>query len=298
MGLERAGWVCRWQVEKNPYRRAVLARHWPDVARRGDIETDTVGLERVDLICGGFPCQDLSVAGGRAGLAGERSSLFFEFARILLALKPKWCLIENVPGLLHSQHGRDFATVLDKLAGIGYGVAWRVLDSQHFGVPQRRRRVYIIGCFGEPCPPEILFEPESCGGGTSAGRAAGEEVAGTLGGGAGGRGWGYDLDVNGAFIPEISGTLGRSLGHHRGAPDLDGSGAYIVDKAHSFVDGSAVNADGVREDPGVPGRVDVADGPRYAALGDAVTVQVIEWIGRRLLRATRGEALVDICPNR
>jgi len=103
----------------------------------------------VDLLCGGFPCQDLSVAGKRAGFKGERSSLFFEFARIADELKPRWIVLENVVGLLSSAEGRDFGILLSTLAEVGYGCAWRVVDARFFGVPQRRRRVFIVGCFGD-----------------------------------------------------------------------------------------------------------------------------------------------------
>lgn len=103
----------------------------------------------IHLLCGGFPCQDVSVAGRRAGLAGERSGLFHEFARIAESLRPRWLLVENVPGLLSSNGGRDFGVVLGTLADIGYGVGWRIVDSRFFGVPQRRRRVFIVGALAE-----------------------------------------------------------------------------------------------------------------------------------------------------
>ena len=201
LGLGRAGWTPKWQVENNPFRRQILKRHWPDMELRNDIKTDTDGLERVDLVCGGFPCQDLSVAGKRAGLAGERSSLFFQFARILESLRPRWCLIENVPGLLSSNDGRDFAVIVTTLADIGYWWSYRVLDSQYFGVPQRRRRVYIVGHLGGPCPPEILFEPESLSGNTAPGGTPGSELANSLRASTGGRGT-DDPDRYPAFIPE------------------------------------------------------------------------------------------------
>ena len=251
LGLERAGWEVRWQVENDAFRQKILARHWPGVERRGDIATDTDGLERVDLICGGFPCQDVSVAGRRAGLAGVRSSLFFQFARLLGALRPTWCLIENVHGLLNSNDGRDFGVVLARLGGLGYWWSYRVLDSQHFGVPQRRRRVYIVGHLGGPCPPEILFEREGCGGPPPQSGDVGSEVAGTLGSSAGG-GWG-------------------------GGRSITSAGAFVV--------GPPLDTSGVREAAGVSGRLDTPDGPRYGALGDAVTVPVAAWIGARLLRA-------------
>ena len=114
----------------------------------------------VDLVCGGFPCQDVSVAGRRAGLAGERSGLWFEFHRVLRDVRPDWVVIENVPGLLSSNRGRDFATVIQGLVQLGYGVCWRVLDSQYFGVAQRRRRVFVVGHLGDGRAAQVLFERE------------------------------------------------------------------------------------------------------------------------------------------
>jgi len=99
LGLARAGLVCRWQVEIEPYSRRVLHKRWPDVTCYGDVRTFR-DIPRVDLICGGFPCQDLSFAGKRAGIEGDRSGLWFEYARILRDARPRWVLIENVPGLL------------------------------------------------------------------------------------------------------------------------------------------------------------------------------------------------------
>src|SRR6266508_1610509 len=100
----------------------------------------------LDLLTGGFPCQDLSTANtGRAGLAGARSGLFFDLARTVGALRPRWLLLENVPGLLHANGGRDFQAVLGTLGVLGYGLAWRVLDAQQFGLAQQRRRVMLAG---------------------------------------------------------------------------------------------------------------------------------------------------------
>lgn len=162
LGFDCAGMECTWQVEYDAKARSVLGRHWPNVERFEDVRN--VGrdnLRPVDLICGGFPCQDVSVAGNRAGLAGERSGLWFEFHRILDELRPRWVVIENVPGLLSSNGGRDFATVLRGLVELRYGVTWRVLDSQYFGVAQRRRRVFIVGHLGDGRSAEVLFEPTS-----------------------------------------------------------------------------------------------------------------------------------------
>jgi len=181
LGLARAGMKGVWasEIDENP--RRVFASRFPNIELFGDIrELSAKQLEPVDLICGGFPCQDLSVAGQRKGLAGERSGLFYEFMRIAGELAPSWILIENVPGLLSSNGGRDMGAVIGTLGQLGYGVVYRVLDSKHFGVPQSRRRVYIVGHLGGFCAPEILFEPESCERDTSTSRQAKPETAKTL----------------------------------------------------------------------------------------------------------------------
>jgi len=178
-GFDRAGMECAWQVEIDKHCNAVLEARWPGVRRFGDVsEVGSDSLEDVELICGGFPCQDLSVAGKRAGLGGARSGLFFEAARIVGELRPKWVVIENVPGLLSSNKGEDFCIVLETLTELGYGVAWRVLDSQYFGVAQRRRRVFIVGCLGDGASAaEVLFEPKGMCRDTPPSREEGERTA-------------------------------------------------------------------------------------------------------------------------
>ncbi len=164
LGFDRAGMKCAWQVEYDEKARGVLARHWPEVDRYEDVkDVGRDNLRAVDVICGGFPCQDVSVAGKRAGLAGDRSGLWAEFKRIIGELTPTWVVIENVPGLLSSNEGRDMGVVLWQLAELGYGWAYRVLDSQFFGVAQRRRRVFIVGHLGTngERAGAVLFESES-----------------------------------------------------------------------------------------------------------------------------------------
>lgn len=177
LGFERAGMECVTQVEFDTKARGVLATHWSTVKQLEDVRhVGKRNLTAVDLICGGFPCQDVSVAGRRAGLAGERSGLWFEFLRIITELTPRWVIIENVPGLLHSNTGRDFATVISGLVKCGYRVGWRVLDSQYFGLAQRRKRVFIVAGLGSAgCnPAEVLFERESSSGRNHAGEPQGE----------------------------------------------------------------------------------------------------------------------------
>jgi DNA (cytosine-5)-methyltransferase 1 len=190
LGFQRAGMKCLFQVEIDEKCQGVLSRHWPDVEKHRDVKA--VGkhnLTAVDVICGGFPCQDLSVAGKRAGLAGERSGLWHEFHRIIAELRPRWVVIENVPGLLSSNAGRDFAVVLRGLVECGYGVSWRVLDAQYFGVAQRRRRVFVVASLGDGRAAEVLFEREGGAGDTPPSRETGQgfaAVAGTLSANRGG----------------------------------------------------------------------------------------------------------------
>lgn len=179
LAAERAGCDVRWASEIDDFATRVYEARFPDVRQLGDV-TKVEDAEPVDCITAGFPCQDLSVAGKRKGLVGERSGLFWHITRIAARLRPRWLLLENVPGLLSSHRGRDFETVLAALDELGYGVAWRVLDAQHFGVPQRRRRVFIVGHLGGPCPAEVLFEPEGVSGDSPQGREAGAGVTGDV----------------------------------------------------------------------------------------------------------------------
>lgn len=193
LGFERAGMRVAWQVEIDAKAREVLERHFPDAARFEDV-TKVGDLEPVDLICGGFPCQDVSVAGKRAGLAGKRSGLWSEFHRIIALNRPRWVVIENVPGLLSSNGGRDFAVILSGLVELRYGVAWRILDSQYFGVAQRRRRVFIVGSLGDGCAAEILFEREGRAGHSAPRRETGARVARAVARGSVGSGYRYDAN--------------------------------------------------------------------------------------------------------
>jgi len=142
LGLERAGMRCEWQVEIDPYARAVLAKHWPDVRRHEDVRTfpPQEGEWGVDVICGGFPCQDISVAGKGAGLAGARSGLWYEYARIIGELRPRYVIVENVAALL----ARGMGTVLGDLSTLGYDAEWHVIPASAVGAPHRRERVWIV----------------------------------------------------------------------------------------------------------------------------------------------------------
>ena len=170
LALERNGVKVVASVEIDKKASAVLAQHFPNSKLFGDI-TEVTGEQliaagfdpRNGIITGGFPCQDLSVAGKRSGLAGKRSGLFWEICRLLDETRAQNFILENVPGLLSSNNGRDMAAVIEALVERGYGIAWRVLDAQYFGVPQRRKRVFIVGCLGDGggTPAQILALSES-----------------------------------------------------------------------------------------------------------------------------------------
>ena len=152
LAMQRKGVKVVASVEIDSKCNEVLAKHFPEATQFTDVTTvkgeDLINVgfnPSKGIITGGFPCQDLSVAGKRAGLAGERSGLFWEIARLVEETQTEYFLIENVPGLLTSNKGRDFGVVVGTMADLGYSLGWRVLDAQHFGVPQRRRRVFIVG---------------------------------------------------------------------------------------------------------------------------------------------------------
>ena len=184
LAFEREGFETAWQCEIDPHAARVLETHWPNVTRYQDVAMLRIP-EPVDVITFGSPCQDLSVAGKRAGLDGERSGLFFEAMRVIREMReatngrcPTFALWENVPGALSSNHGLDFAAVLDAVAELGaLDICWRVLDAQYFGVPQRRRRIFLAADFGGERGFEILFEPKGMCGDPAAGGTPQEDVA-------------------------------------------------------------------------------------------------------------------------
>jgi DNA (cytosine-5)-methyltransferase 1 len=321
LGFKRAGMECAWQVEIDAKCRALLADKFTNVAIHEDVNhVGRSNLAPVDLICGGFPCQDLSVAGRRAGLAGERSGLWFQFQRVLEEMRPRWCVIENVPGLLSSAKGRDFAVIVQALVELGYCVSWRVLDAQYAGLAQRRKRVFIVGSLGDGRSAEVLFEPESVRWHPAPSRTARERVAPSLESRSRSGGVSTDFALNGGvvahngcdnLIPQVAGTLTNR--DSKGADSSPKEGHLIPVPATGFhltqdpiaeteltpAMGSktytlgAHGAFGVRrltprECERLQGFPDdwtaaFADTVRYRMLGNAVAVPVAEWIARRIV---------------
>jgi DNA (cytosine-5)-methyltransferase 1 len=207
LGLEASGHTCVGQVEIDKNARKILERHWPNVPKHDDVTTakewaNEIGLRgNVDLVVGGFPCQDLSVAGKRAGLAGKRSGLFFDALAFAKSVEAKTIILENVPGLLSSNQGRDFGQLLTELANAGFSnIEWRVLDSQFFGVAQRRRRVFIVASLGTEPFKQILAEREGSAGNPSQGESQGQDTAGAVADSTGaGRRGGIGSDLVGSL---------------------------------------------------------------------------------------------------
>lgn len=185
-GIEAA--TCAWHPlgwrpwafsEIEPFPSAVLAHHYPETPNLGDMTRFQEWPDAAfDLLVGGTPCQSFSVAGLRKGLADPRGNLMLTYGAIAARYRPRWLVWENVPGVLSSNKGRDFGTFLGMLAELGYGFAYRVLDAQFFGVPQRRRRVFVVGCARGQWQraAAVLFERHSLSGDPAPGRASGKGI--------------------------------------------------------------------------------------------------------------------------
>lgn len=231
IGFEREGFQTIAQVEIEKSCLKLLASKWPSVLRHNDVTTfDPDSIPCPSVVTFGSPCQDLSVAGQRAGMAGERSGLFYHATRIIQRLVGRgleFALWENVEGAFSSNGGRDFAGVLAELGRCGaMDIGYRVLDCQFWGLAQRRRRVFVVADFrAQRCAQILSFE--SClRGHPETRREAGQEVAPTIGGcsnGGGVNGPGRDVDSCESLIPDVA----APCGHHHRRDDLDNN-TYLV----------------------------------------------------------------------
>lgn len=271
LGFEHAGIKCVWQCEIDKFANQVLNRRWKEVKKFQDVRN--VGknsAEQVDIIIGGFPCQDVSVAGRRAGFAGERSGLWFEFARVISELKPRWAVIENVPGLLSSNRGRDFEAVLGTLVEFGYGVSWRIFDAQYFGVSQRRRRVFIVGSFGNGRAAEILFERKGLRGDFEPSRKERAEYSRAIAN--------CITTREGQRLNETIETLiPVMMTSHYGTGG--NNTAFVGVRRLTPVE--CCRLQGFPDD----WNDNVSDTQRYKQMGNAVCVNVAEWIGKRIVES-------------
>ena len=302
LGFERAGIRTVSVSEIDPFARSVLASRFPDVPQLGDIvalanrelsksvqqsadevqrcsrPVDGIGWtpssddwKAADIWSAGFPCQDLSVAGKRKGFTdGKRSVLAFTFLDLVERFRPRWLVLENVPGLFTSNDGRDLLALLREVDQLGYGISWRTLDARFFGVPQRRRRVFLVASLGSDRAGEVLLE---CEGGCGHSQASESSWQATAGGSE------QRPDVAGAILAR----------YHKGATSTVENGQLVVTTAltrgglgggfgpddndaqgNKLVVGSEAYASGVRAPDGLAGRVDDSN---FRSMGAAIPSQ-------------------------
>lgn len=219
------GWESAFASEIDAFPRAVFAHRFPGVPLHGDFTRIEGHDGPVDLLVGGTPCQSFSVAGKRLGLDDPRGNLALEFLALARRIRARWIVWENVPGVLSSNGGRDFAAFLGLVAECRYGWAYRMLDAQYFGVPQRRRRVILVGHTGDDWQraAAVLFEPEGLRGDTAPRREAREGIAGTIRAGSGGGcGPGPDEAASGQLIASHDPAMTLTAREYKGAlPEAD-----------------------------------------------------------------------------
>lgn len=270
LGFERAGLWCVWQVEIDPFARAVLAKHWPSVRRHDDVRTfpPTEGDWRVDVIGGGFPCQDISVAGRGAGIDGERSGLWSEYARIVRVLRPRYVVVENVSALL----ARGLDRVLGDLAASGYDAEWDCIPAAAVGAPHIRDRLFVVG--SRNCSDADSLGVRVQGHGATEAATSGNERASR------------QRQRVRADAATVDGTLPDADGERREEQYAPALAARAGLAGRLFAERPG-HADHWRVEPNL-GRV--ADGitnrlDRLRTLGNAIVPQVAEYIGRRLILA-------------
>lgn len=297
LALEREGFRAVGQCEIDKFCQGVLSSHWPNVSLFDDItKVDPEELPKAAVWCGGFPCQDVSVARGskkRDGLAGKNSGLFFSFLELVRSEKPDTILLENVVGLLSSHNGQDFRVVVEELTSLGYAVAWRVLNSRYFGSPQSRPRVFVCASrTSSDLPIKVLYEDK-------VGRKPSGVRAGFL--------RDSHCKISGAIVAEVAYCLAATSGRHTGT---DWSRTYV-----SYEDAvrrlTPTECEGLQGFPvgwttntgASPIRPADEDSLRYKALGNAISVPVAQWIARRLKAElsrpkSTGEILaIDLVPD-
>ena len=299
------GWEPVGFSEIEPFPSAVLAHHYPHVPNFGDMtkfQEWPLDAGAIDILVAGTPCQSFSVAGLRQGLKDPRGNLMLTYLAIAARLRPRWVVWENVPGVLSSNGGLDFGSLLGGLVQLGYGFAYRVLDAQWcrthghpHAVPQRRRRVFVVGCLGDAtAAAKVLFEQQSVLKNSKASGSTRKKIA---------------SDVEGRAGTNCVAIQGNLIGRDKGGPTGVGASTdgvmYTMTKAdvHGVTQAMTVRRLTVRECERlqafpddytlIPWRKkaagDCPDGPRYKALGNSMAVNCMEWIGERIASVEAGE---------
>ncbi len=239
-------------------------------------------IPKAAIWAGGFPCQDVGPArmGPRKGLRGRQSGLFYDFAELIEARRPPLVVLENVAALLSSHDGRDFEVLLRTLASFGYGIAWRVLDSRYFGVPQSRSRVFVVGCLGGPARAgSVLFEPECGDRDAEKSRSNGKKSLSP-----------FAISVGNpqqGFVKKLAHCLYAESARHTGTDWSRNYVSYPEGRVRRLTPLEAERLQGFPDQWTMPkesvDNLDMLDSARYHACGNAVSVPVAEWLGRRIV---------------
>lgn len=275
IAFENQGFITQLQCEINPFCNQILSKHWPNVQKFQDInDIEENSIPDANVWCGGFPCQDISVARGsstRLGLLGQRSGLFYRFAELIKRKQPEVVVIENVGGLFNSNNGRDFGVILQTLSSLGYGIAWRLLNSRYFGVPQSRTRVYLC-CWKNSTAKaiKVLFDAEGAVKPSNTRKAFLTEDS---------------MPNEYPKVPQIAYCLAASSGRHTGT---DWSRTYVVCKS-GVRRLSPLESERLQGLPDNWTKPTITDGLevnndtlRYTAIGNAVSVPVVEWLAKKI----------------
>lgn len=270
------GWNAAAYSEIDRFPRAVLAHHYPDTPNWGDMtKFEDWPDASIDVLVGGTPCQSFSVAGLRKGFADRRGNLALTYLAIAARYRPKWVVWENVAGILSSNRGRDFGSFVGGLGKLGYGVGYRILDAEYFGVPQRRRRVFVVGYLGDwRRAAAVLFERESLSGRPPPRRGKEQTVAALTANGIGVCGPDDNQAQAGHLIATKS-TKG-AVGVRRLMP-IEAERLFGLPGNYTAVP--------------YRGRLVAKDKPRYRALGNTMAVPVVRWIGERIVRISALDAV-------
>lgn len=280
------------EIERFP--SAVLDYHYPETVNIGDFTNKDAWPDDFDLLVGGTPCQSFSVAGLRKGLEDERGNLTLEYFKILRDRSPKWFIWENVPGTFSAGRGRDLRLILDAFAFCGYCVSWRIFNAQYFGVPQRRRRIFVVGSFGNERAGKVLFEQESLRGDIKTGKKTRKKTAGEVSKCLTGKNQRIDYETE-TFV---FGTIDANINAKCGSDQLVDSKQYIYENHGTNERVRRLTPLECERLQGLPDNYTripyngkqaekCPDAPRYAAIGNGMAVPVMRWIAKRIQEAEK-----------
>ena len=278
LGFQRAGMIPVFHCEIDPLCQRILKRHWPEVPLHDDITTlKARDIPEAELWAGGWPCQDVSHGNAqRKGIHGSRSGLFFSLAELARKVRPRWIVLENVSGLLSSDDGSAFESVIEELEEIGYMGVWFTCNTLSAGLPHNRERIFIVGSYRSPLSHQFCSDGSKLLGDNSPRKESRTEARSSVRGEFVSdtpllvqRRGGFGYTKATSYCPTIRAQSGKHQGGHSDRPILCGQ---------------KLDLGRVRETNGIPGRL---DGKRGRLIGNAVAPPIAEFIGRRILAIER-----------